>query len=401
MRSARLKNTLLLLLAALLLWHTLLFYGLPLPALFLLWLLLCAWLLRAGPPTALLAACVIAIFSLLLNVFIDMTGLERGIYYRPHELMKSSRADFGETFRPNTEFRMEAKFGDIEAREKAGIREPHEIAYRTDSLGFRNPANYQAQDFVLVGDSFLAGANDSESCLISAWLRQDHRLDTYNLGFPGDMNDYVRRVNAFRRAKGNDFKLALFVFEGNDFRPFSNAPAADDDLLDGYYNYFKQSSLWRYTRWLYLRGSGKSKDRGQKALVRPIGNLPMAFLSSEPPLATHRTPYAETSLRFADALQLLKPNLVQIFFIPTKYRVYARWIDGGGADSLSNAQWDYLAEVARQANIPAFDLTPALTQEAERLLPAGQYVYWRDDTHWNCHGMRAAAVPVAQQLRLR
>lgn len=401
MRPTRLKSVLLLLLAALLLWHTLLFYGLPLPALFLLWLLLCAWLFHAGPPTALLAACMIAIFSLLLNIFINITGIERSIYYRPHELMKSSRADFGETFRSNTEFRMEAQFGDIEAREKAGIREPHEIAYRTDSLGFRNPADYRQQDFVLVGDSFLAGANDSESCLISEWLRKDHRLDTYNLGFPGDMNDYVRRINAFRQINGNDFKLALFVFEGNDFRPFSNLAQTDDDPLSSYHNYFKQSSLWRYTRWLYLRGSGKNKDRGRQALVHPIGELPMAFLSSEEPLANNRTPYTEASLRFTNALQLLKPNLVQIFFVPTKYRVYARWIASGGGHSLPNTQWEYLERAARQANVPVFDLTPALIQEAERLLPAGQYVYWRDDTHWNCHGMRAAAGPVAQQLRSR
>ncbi len=35
-----------------------------------------------------------------------------------------------------------------------------------------------------------------------------------------------------------------------------------------------------------------------------------------------------------------------------------------------------------------------------RQLPEGRYVYWRDDTHWNCLGMRAAAASVAAQLRL-
>ena len=123
----------------------------------------------------------------------------------------------------------------------------------------------------------------------------------------------------------------------------------------------------------------------------------MAFLSSEPPLAGGATPLDESRLHFIDALNILKPNLVQIFFVPVKYRVYAKWFVD---KPLPNAQLDYLRQTAKQAAIPVFDLTPALIEEAERLLPQGQYVYWRDDTHWNCNGMRAVAAPVAGQLRL-
>ena len=149
-------------LAALSILHALLLYGLPLPALAVVWLLLCMWLYRAGPAAAMLAAISIACFTLLLNITIGATGLERGIYYRPHEQMTARSADFGETFRPNSRTTLNALFGDIEALEMAGIKEPHEIAYVTDSLGFRNPADYRGQTFVLVGDSFLAGANDTQ-----------------------------------------------------------------------------------------------------------------------------------------------------------------------------------------------------------------------------------------------
>ena len=115
-------------------------------------------------------------------------------------------------------------------------------------------------------------------------------------------------------------------------------------------------------------------------------------------LASNASPPDESNLRFGEAFRKLKPNLVQIFFIPVKYRVYAKWL----ADKpLPSAQLDYLIQAAGQAGIPVFDLTPALALEAERLLPRGEYVYWRDDSHWNCNGMRTVAGPVAQQLRLR
>jgi hypothetical protein len=396
MRMSLKRPALLYVLALLLSFHALLFYGFPRAALFAVWLILAIVFLFAGGPQAMLSAVSLVLFTLLLNAAVHFTGLERSIYYRPHELMKSSDPDFGAIFKPDTQFSMNALFGDIEAIEKAGVKEPHEIAYLTDSLGFRNPSDYHGQKFVLVGDSFVAGANDTQSCLLTEWLRQDHTLDAYNLGFPGDMNDYVNRVRAFRRVKGNDFRIALFVYEGNDFIPFTNKHVARHSLPDRYFDLFRNSSLWRYTRSLYLRGQKKrSGEHAPPALVQEIGGKPVAFYSKEQALINNRNTLKETELNFVAALQTLKPNLSEIFFVPVKYRVYAQWLP---EQTLPNEQWKYLAEAARQAGIPAHDLTPVLSAEAARLLPQGQYVYWRDDTHWNCKGMRVAAAEVARIL---
>ncbi|MBL8415732.1 MAG: hypothetical protein JNM42_14940 [Propionivibrio sp.] len=396
MNISHIKPAFLYVLALLLSFHALLFYGFPRPVLFAVWLLMAITFLFAGGAQAMLSAMSLAVFTLLLNAVIHFSGLESSIYYRPHELMKSSNPDFGEIYKPDTQFSMNALFGDIEAIEKAGVKEPHEIAYLTDSLGFRNPSDYHGQNLVLVGDSFVAGANDTQSCLISEWLRQSHNLDSYNLGFPGDMNDYVNRVRAFRRLKGNDFRMALFVYEGNDFIPFTNKPVTRHSRFDSYYGLFKSSSLWRYTRSLYLRGQKKrSGEHAPPALVQEIGGKPVAFYSKEQALINNRSKLKETDLNFVSALQILKPNLVEIFFVPVKYRVYAQWLP---AQSLPNEQWNYLAEAARQAGIPVHDLTPVLSAEAARLLTKGHYVYWRDDTHWNCNGMRVAAAEVARIL---
>lgn len=215
--------------AVLLIGQALLFYGLPLPGVAVLWLLLAIVFLFAGGPHAMLTACSLTAFTLLLSFAIDITGLERSIYYRPHELMASRSPSFGGIYKPNMQFSMNALFGDIEAMERPGVKEPHEISYITDSLGFRNPSDYNGQKYVMVGDSFVAGANDTQSCLLTEWLRRDHKVDSYNLGFPGNMDEYINRVSAFRQINGNDFRMALFVYEGNDFQPFTNKPA----LLSG------------------------------------------------------------------------------------------------------------------------------------------------------------------------
>lgn len=397
--GAVLRKALLHLIAMLLSWHALLLYGFPLPALLAVWVVLSVGFLFAGGAQAMLTGVTLAVFTLLLNFVVGVTGLERGIYYRPHEFMKSSDPEFGEIYKPNSQISMNALFGDIEAMEKVGIQEAHEIAYRTDSLGFRNPSDYRAeQKFVFVGDSFVAGANDTQDCLLTEWLRREHKLDTYNLGFPGDLNDYVNRAMAFRKAKGNDFRMALFIFEGNDFRPFTHRPIAKPILIERYYGIFKDSSLWRYTRSLYLRGVKKKDGYAATApQVREIGGNPIAFYSQNQAIANNPNTLQESDLRFIQAFEALKPNLIQIFFIPVKYRVYAPWLS---RQATPNEQWNYLARAAQQAGIPAFDLTPALTAEAARLLPQGQYVYWRDDTHWNCNGMRIAAVQVARILDL-
>ena len=390
--------------AIVVLWHAMLFYGLPFRVVVALWAAISVWLYFAGPAAALLTAVSIALFTLVLNFTIQFLGLDRTMYYRPHELMKAHHPELGSTFKPNTQFSMPAQFGDIEAIEKAGVREtPHEIAYRTDSLGFRNPAEFDKQSFVLMGDSFVAGTNDTQSCLIGEHLRKDHGLDTYNLGFPADMEDYVQRFEAFRKHKGDQFKLALFVFEGNDFlQPFSYRPPKRKSRLKqattAYYDFFKESSLWRFTRWLSLRAIRKTESGRANPFVRKIGTEDVAFLYTDPGQAHHQTAYQESQMKFAEALERLKPNLVQVFFIPIKYRVYAGWV---AEQPLANTQWDYLQQAARQAKVPAFDLTPSLVEEAKRLFSMGQYVYWRDDTHWNCAGMKAVAAPIAQQLRSR
>lgn len=380
------------LLALLIVWHALLFYGFPIAGITVAFLALAVWFAFIDTGAALLVSTSLLVFTLLLNGALKLTGLEQQMYYRPHEMLKADDARFGDVYRPNAHISMRAPFGDIQAMENVGIMEPHEITYITDDLGFRNLKPYHGQPYVLVGDSFIAGVNDTQQCLVTEQLRSRHQIDTYNLGFPGGIDDYVNRVKGFRQVFGNDFKVLLFVFEGNDFEPYTGKGLSKMGATLGYYGFFKDSSVWRFTRWIYLRSMKPHTQKSSNALVENVNGEPMAFYNQDLQAVQRSAPWQENQLHFEQALRALQPNLAHVYFVPAKYRIYHQ-------PSLPSRQWAYLKATTDKANIPVSDLTPALTEAAQRLLPQGKFVFWRSDTHWNCEGMQVAADAVARTLQ--
>jgi len=91
-----------------------------------------------------------------------------------------------------------------------------------------------------------------------------------------------------------------------------------------------------------------------------------------------------------------------VFFIPTKWRVYSNFVNGGGGgeNKLSNTSFNLLKSEYLALGIPVYDLTNALEIKAQKLLPINKYVFWRDDTHWNSLGVEAAMEEVVLRLGL-
>ena len=84
--------------------------------------------------------------------------------------------------------------------------EPRRVRYKTDSMGFRNDADYHNEPVLLVGDSFIAGSGNTQEDLLSAQLERDCGLPAYNLAFPGELHSYVRYVQGFFRTHPVDFE---------------------------------------------------------------------------------------------------------------------------------------------------------------------------------------------------
>ena len=400
MPFSRLGRAALTLLALVASWHAIWLYGLP--SLFLLAIVaaLGACYLVAGPVAALLVSATLWLSTLAFAAVIELAGLERAMYYRPHEMLEvTGDPDWGKHYRPGQRVTMHSPYGDLQAIGNVGILEPREIEFVTDSIGFRNRADFDRRSWVLVGDSFIAGEGNTQACMLAEQLIASHGIGAYTLAHPGDgMPDYEARLRAFEARYGPNFRAALFVYEDNDFAAYQPASYRRRGSFRRYEAWLRDNALFRYTRWLYLRAFKPPAAYGPLA-VHSAAGLPMAFLPPFVEVVRNDAEFAGDALGFEPVLARMRGRVEHVFFVPGKYRVYAPLLEGvaDGAD-LPHRQWEYLQRAARAAGIPATDLTPALVARARELAPERRYVFWRDDSHWNCEGTAAAAREVSRVL---
>jgi hypothetical protein len=64
----------------------------------------------------------------------------------------------------------------------------------------------------------------------------------------------------------------------------------------------------------------------------------------------------------------------------------------------TESAFNFLSESYSKLNIPVYNLSKILSAEASRSLPDNKYSYWRDDSHWNGYGIKAAMEYLAQEI---
>jgi hypothetical protein len=98
------------------------------------------------------------------------------------------------------------------------------------------------------------------------------------------------------------------------------------------------------------------------------------------------------------AAELRRDNLdLLVVLVPDKYAVYGPLLEE--RDPLTQAKdafLDRLETALRPTGIPVVNLLPVFRQQAGVLLDRGEYLYWRDDTHWNRIGISVAAHEVGR-----
>lgn len=329
-------------------------------------------------------------------------------HYRPHEVL----AD-GAQYQPSRSITMDVAHGDLIAVDPSlpkELAEPRVEVFRTDSLGFRNDADYSGERLLVVGDSFVAANGTSQEHTITNQLRSTHGIAGYNLGFASGPLGYSKRIQWARREFPPEACLVLVFFEGNDFQPMQasdvamheNVPSGLQSMVRGYITAVRQPfQLSRVTYGLWTRALANFRSETnqasseQHAIVRQVGGRPMGFLRGYAEV-TQRTSYDDFGFieaRLAEAT----PDL--LMFIPDKFRVYGPLAEDDPAGDLPEAQWNYLAQLAGKFGVPAVNATEALRARAAELLPAGEVIYWRDDTHWNAAGIAVGAQVLADALK--
>ena len=90
-----------------------------------------------------------------------------------------------------------------------------------------------------------------------------------------------------------------------------------------------------------------------------------------------------------------------VVIVPSAYRVYRPFLaepkpaPEGAVDDYPGRVEDEL----RRTGIPAVNLTASLSAAASQRLQEGEYLYWRDDIHWNAEGTEVAASAIREGLR--
>lgn len=382
--------------------HTLLAYGLPVGAFVLIALALGFLFYRVGPLGALTVALGFVAATLLYALVIRLGGLENAMYYRPHErLVAYDYEHRHRSYRRNAVVEMRMPHGDLQSMTGEDIAQPRDVVFRTDDHGFRNDVGYRGQRYVLVGDSFIAAVGDTQANMLNAQLERDYGIDSYNLGHPGNLTDYIAYIEGFRARYGQDFKVLLFLFEGNDFPDalpeIANKRYSRFSLFwKRYYNMFSDTNVFRLTKSLVKRATRLRSIAGSENVrTYDVHGQRLGFYVPYI-AATTRAEY-RPGPEVERAILAIGPQLEHVFFIPTNYRVYHRHIAPG--EALPHAHWEYLSALCRRHQLRCTDLTPALVAASDRLLRAGRFSWWQDDTHWNADGMAAAARVVAEVLR--
>jgi hypothetical protein len=387
------------LIAWLIAFHVLLAYGLPEWLFATLVVLLGILYYRIGVFGAMTVSLTLVVITVVYGLALKITGLEDSIYFRPDE--KYARYDYTNNHRgyqANVHLDTKMPHGDLRAMTTEDIAEPRYMRFDTDSQGFRNERDYHGQRYVLVGDSFVAGNSNSQPDLLYAQLLAQYGLDTYSLAYQGNLADYASYIHSFQRRDGNNFRVLLFMFEGNDFEESRARPEyALARFGRRYYSLFSDFNTYRVTMSLYKRLTrGRAIREGNAIEVAELAGKKVAFY--QPYIAvTRRATWPEPE-GFEQTLADLRPVLDQVYFIPTKYRVYAKHLKPD--EKLPDAQWDYLNGLCRKYQLRCSNLTDPLVRESDTLLKHGEFTWWRDDTHWNRHGIAVAARIVANDLRV-
>lgn len=293
----------------------------------------------------------------------------------------------------------------------------HEVLYRTDRSGFRNPPGITQADLVFIGDSFTEAGNVPEQDTFVRLVARELGVTAANLGrgYYGPQHELIvlRRYALAYEPK----TIVWVVFEGNDLldaQRYLHGVLDRPQAPPGQRNAWSSRALLTYRllrpflkeappppedqdgTWLLVSPTGEQRQVDLTVVYRPdlLQRMPEAWE------ATKRSIRQGLSLCAERRIELL------VVFVPIKFRVYGPFLRlitpeqeylGPLPEDLTRPE-DFSSQLARfceEIGCKYLDTYPALLAAAER----GQTVYsLRYDTHFDLAGHRVVADLITQAL---
>jgi len=321
-------------------------------------------------------------------------------------------------FEANRRFEKTDSYGDLAALgNMPELRQYRSEVFTTDALGFRNPpgASSRPPAAIVVGDSFVVGSGVSDDETVTSRLGALLGCPVYNAG---GIDPDPDRLLALARKLNLDRGLVIHQF-AEDFE----MPAAPSEARRRYQKALaalgpEAGSLAGRVRGMLTisplqiasEHALKAWEDGRILPNRYVGRVvrgrlasgdSMLFLSyffgkfhQKREVPTAYWTWLQKELR-AGGLELA------VVIVPSGYRVYRPFLvepkpkPGEAVDDYPGRVEDDL----RRAGIPALNLTAPLSAAAAKGLQEKQYLYWRDDIHWNVQGTEVAAQAIRDGLR--
>jgi hypothetical protein len=290
------------------------------------------------------------------------------------------------------------------------------LNFTYDNYGFRNPKTVPQADVVLIGDSYIEGANADDDEVIARRLEARMGTPVESMGVAG-YGTLQNLINLDRNAPKLDPKVVVFFFhEGNDLY--------DDAKIEEMWSLFKADEASP------ALGMARFHKYPQRSFVANLMNYAMRWAN---PILPSRTPYVGTikdgprqgervmfpgygavpwspwvADRWETALGAMKKAAeiehargVKIVFVLLSIKERAYWPHVDLAPGAGMEQWsfwpirDAFAMFCRDTGDGCLDLT----EPFEKDVAAGNMPFLPTDSHWSARGHDLAAQLLAPIVR--
>lgn len=357
--------------------------------------------------------------ALLLTTTMRFVPLDH-LSFRPWEAMLHFRGPCG-PFRSDASYTNERAYGDLAAMGNLpSARQYRREVFTTDSYGYRrNQQSQQAVDrsyrVLLLGDSMAVGSGVSDEQALSAQLEQRLGAGVYNAASPG--NAYMNAAQTLALAR------RLRLFNGTVvYQYLGREPLPSVAELTR--NTFANCEHWGAQGWHYFLEFSKVSPAevfAQKVfktlyndVIFPnvfkanvlqstlVSGESMLFFPLDVEAYRRRRSFDLDGLKFL-ADFLAKDGLkLMVLLTPDKYTVYEPLLQNADRDRQTQELFlDRLEKALVEAGIPVINLTGFMREKAREGLERGEYLYWRDDVHWNAKGIGLAADEMIRRNLLR
>ena len=376
---------------------------------------------------------VLNLLVITMVFVIDLTfgkNEEHGFFYRAHEKYSTKE----KKYKPNISDTIYMRFGDLyfidggldSKREK--IVEPRIQYFKTDIHGLRNDrSTIENSDYILVGDSFISGQGTSQEDIPANILSDIINKNVATLSWAGNSpKDYEELIKSYLPKIKKNSKIFVFYFEGNDFEKkainFEKITNEENIIFWRGYSIPK----WKATiRFAYERLE-RNKD---KYLLKVFSekNYFLRNIRSKTHLFNRKVLTTWTGTGSPIYYKMIKNNLVgfnyellneneytfstyipndpnvidrinAVFYIPTKASIYSKFLNN--TSKRTNKRLNILKDSFNSLNIPVYDLSEEMINNVPKYLLKNEYLFWRDDSHWNKNGIHVAMKFISKKLNL-